>query len=104
MGMFGYDAYKVREEIKDSYQIRSIFIHGDTLTYNSRKKYIKNHGSLENLFSYIIDYLRVSIILFLGLKKDKDEFIDLLEDTFIDEEKEKLLRDQINTIKESVGI
>ncbi len=104
MGILGYDAYKVREEIKDAYQIRSKFIHGETLTYKSRNKLDKKYGSLENLFSDIIDYLRISILLLLGLKKEKDEFIDILEDTFIDKEKEKLFQEQIIHIKNKFGI
>ena len=104
MGLFGYDAYEVRKKIKDSYDIRSKFIHGNHLDYNSKKVFIEKHGSLENLFSYVVDYLRISIVLFLALGMGKDQFIDLLEDILIDDKKKENFKIQIENIKEKFGL
>ena len=104
MGIFGYDSYEVRSKIKDAYEIRSKFIHGNHLDYNSKRNFIEKHGSLESLFSYTTSYLRISIILFLALKKEKDEFIDILEDILIDNKKEQEFKEQIKSIKERLGL
>lgn len=104
MGLFGEDPYKIRDQIKDSYNIRSVFIHGNILGYESKKKYITKYGSLDKLFLYLINCLRISILIMIGLKLEKDEFIDLLEDAFIDKDKETLLREKIFQIKNDFGL
>jgi len=104
MSLFGYDPYETMKQMKDSYEIRSIFIHGDLLKYNKKKKFIMKYGSLEKLFNSVVNYLRISIIFLLVSKMGKKEFIDLIEDSLMDKEKEKLLQGQILSVKERLAI
>ncbi len=97
--LLGYDPYKIKEIIKDAYYIRSVFAHGGTLSYKDKKKYESKYGSLKDFLIKILDHLRIALVLTVLMNKQKEEFVDLLDDSFIDSSKDVILKNQISDWK-----
>lgn len=99
-GLLEYDSYKVKEAIKDAYKIRSLFVHGGHLSYKEKRKLESEYGDIRTILLLILDYLRISIIIMIYNKKEKDEFIDLIDASLIDSQKEGQLNNFLNTPRE----
>ena len=54
-GLMEYDPYKIKDTIKDAYRIRSIFAHGNILSYKEKRKYESKYGDLKNLLLQILE-------------------------------------------------
>lgn len=65
LGIAGWDPYKVMDLLKDAYTIRSIFLHGNRLSYKQKKGFERKYGSVNKILLEILEYLRVSIVLVL---------------------------------------
>lgn len=81
----------IRKAVKDAYDVRSVFLHGDKLSDSKKKTLNSNYGNLNNLFKKILDYLRDLLLMSFLVNMDKGEFIDLIDESLIDEEKNKQL-------------
>lgn len=99
-GLLDYDSYKVKETIKDAYKIRSLFVHGGHLSHKEKRKLESEYGDIRTFLLLILDYLRISIIIMIFDKKEKDEFIDLIDASLIDSQKEGKLNNFLNTPRE----
>ena len=95
--LLGYDPYKVREVVKDGYTIRSSFVHGSHLSYKAKRKLISKYGDTRSFLLLLLDYLRVSIILMIFMKKEKEELLDFIDDSLIDKERDSQLNSLIRT-------
>jgi hypothetical protein len=104
LGMAGWNPRKIMNVLKDAYRIRSIFVHGNRLNYKERKKFDNKYGSINKLLQELLEYLRISIILVLFLKKEKDELIDLIDNALIDRERENALSNEVDEIKRRLEI
>jgi hypothetical protein len=91
MAQSGKDPIKTRRIIKDAYTIRSLFSHGGHLSYKEQKRLEHVYADVKNIFIYCIEYLQQLIIITMLLHKSKDEFIDLVDDSFIDKKREESL-------------
>ena len=92
IGLLGYDdPFYARSFLIDAYNIRSTFIHGNLLSEKARNKLIENYKSEDAFLSKLLDYLRVSVILYLTTVADKDSFIALVTDSLVDKKKEEEL-------------
>lgn len=89
--MLELDDDKVRRNLGDAYRMRSLFVHGSQLSQKEKTKLELKHKDLKNLLVTVLDYLRISIIVWILLKKGKEEFIDMLDDALVDNKKEKQL-------------
>ncbi|KKG75489.1 HEPN domain-containing protein [Methanosarcina mazei] len=89
--IFSKNSIDIREAVKDAYHVRSVFLHGDKLPDSKKKKLTSKYGDLTNLFEKILDCLRDLLIMSFMVDIDKEKFIDLIDDSFIDEEKNKQL-------------
>jgi len=85
-GLLGHQPHKVRETIKDAYETRSLFVHGGHLSYKDRKGLERVYGDLRSFLTVLLDSLRLSILVTMFEKRDKDEFIDLIDESLIDPE------------------
>ncbi|OYT63066.1 hypothetical protein B6U67_03675 [Methanosarcinales archaeon ex4484_138] len=85
---FGYKTLEVYNLVKKSYDIRSRFVHGSKIEQ-------KEIGELPEK---ILDYCRVSIIMFLQLhnEMDKEKIINLLGKSLLDDTKKKEFHELIN--------
>ncbi len=88
MSFFGYKPLDVFNTMKKSYAIRSRFVHGSKIEKNHRK-------NLAELEKELMDYARVSIIIFLQLQGnlEKDDFLSKLDTSLLDEKAKKELND-----------
>ncbi|MCK5282805.1 MAG: hypothetical protein KAK00_05330 [Nanoarchaeota archaeon] len=99
LSLLGYNPYKIKGKIKDAYAIRSLFAHGGILSYKDRRKYELKGVQLDQFLKEISDYLRISIVLAIMINYEKEKFVDIIDDSLIDHEKEKLLNNQISNLK-----
>lgn len=83
--------HKIRDVIGDVYNIRSSFVHGNQLSYKGKIKLTRTYGDINSLLYLLLDYLRISIVVWVFVKKDKDEFLDLIDGALLDKGKEDLL-------------
>lgn len=99
LGLMGYDPHEVKKIINDSYAIRSLFLHGGVLDYGKMKKIEAKYKGIKNILLSVLDYLRASIIAMILVQKDKEELIDLIDDSLIDSQKEKTLFSVVSEAK-----
>jgi len=94
LSLLGYNQDEVREKIKDAYDVRSTYVHGETLKQKDKQTLERRHGNLQNFSKTIIDYLRASIVALLK-KPSKNRLIEKIDDSFLysnkEEEVKKLL-------------
>jgi len=104
LGNFSYDPIRTRSTLKDAYTVRSIFSHGGRLEYKTKKKFDeKYNGSVNNLLYSILDFLRLSIILSITIRLDKEEFIDTIDNSLIDPSGNQKLANILNPAKNILG-
>jgi hypothetical protein len=101
--LLGYDPHEVKERVNDAYEIRSIFMHGGHLDYKKKRKLESKYKDVKALLLSVLNYLRISIIVNLVILKEKEEFIDLIDDSLVDRAKEELLTSIISGAKEFIG-
>jgi len=100
LGLLGYDPHEIKERVNEAYRIRSIFTHGGHLSYRQKKKLESKYKDAKNLLLSILDYLRIAIIVMMLIPKEKEEFIDLIDDSLIDRVKEDELTSVTSGVKE----
>lgn len=93
--VLGADPYSAKRIANDAYTVRSAFVHGDNVRDEDKKQIDKRYGNFGSLAKLILEQLRVTIVMLTLTKISKDDFIRLLDDSFIDSNKlpelEKLL-------------
>jgi len=102
-GLCGYNPHDIKELIRDAYEVRSLFAHGGHLGYKARKKIESKYRDINKFLQLLLEYLRMSIIIMMLNKKEKDEFIDLIDDSFIDRRQEEALNNIVSGIKNVIG-
>lgn len=112
-GLIGHDSIKTKRTIQEAYKIRNRFVHGghykmDEITkmennFIRKKKFhiLDDKQTMSDFIRNIIEFLRVSIILIILIRngesdtaedKMKKVFIDSIDDSLIDKDKEKELK------------
>ena len=100
LSLLGYDPYEVKKIVNDAYDVRSIFAHGGHLSYKKKKKLESKYTNTNNLLLTVLDYLRISILSMILIPKEKEEFIDLIDDSFVDKKKEEQLKSILSAYNE----
>ena len=95
--LLGYDSCKVKEIVRDAYKVRSIFVHGDHLSDKDKRKLINNYGDIRSFLLSLLDYLRISIIIMICMKEEKEKFIDLIDVSLVDKD----IDSQLNILLDS---
>ena len=101
---FEFNPSKIKKVITDAYRIRSRYVHGGVLTHEYRKKFENEYGSVNKLFQLIIEYLRISILIMIFIKKEKAEFLDLIDDSLIDKVKDSEIENLLNNVKNLIPL
>lgn len=102
LALLGYNPYEAKDIINDAYKVRNLFAHGGQLDYQGRKKLGSKYHDIKNLLLPILDYLRILLVIMILTKKGKDEFIDLIDDSLIDKEKEFQLNTTLSGAREII--
>jgi hypothetical protein len=97
--LLGYDSYKVKEIVRDAYKVRSLFVHGDHLSYKEKRKLSGKYGDIRSFLLSLLDYLRISIIIMIFVKKEKEEFLDFIDDSLVDKDKDSQLNNLLNSAR-----
>jgi hypothetical protein len=101
---FSCNPSQTRGTLKDAYSVRSIFSHGGRLDYKLKKKFDEKYdGNINNLLYRILDFLRLSIILSITIRMDKEEFIDTVDNSLIDTTGNQKLANVLNPAKNILG-
>jgi len=103
LSLVGHDPHEAKRIIRDAYGIRSTFAHGGQLSYEERKKLEPKYKDVKNVLLPVLDYLRISLIIMILSSKEKNEFIDLIDESFSDRKREEYLNSIISGAKELVG-
>lgn len=91
LALMGYDPFKVKEVIKDAYGVRSLFVHGSHLSYKEERSLTREYGDVKRFLLLLLDYLRISVIIMMFTKMEKERFLDFIDDALIDKDKEQQL-------------
>ncbi len=102
MSILGYDPHEVRRIVKDAYNIRSLFAHGRHLSHKEKRSLEGKYKDVKTVLLITMNYLRQIIILMALSRRDNDEFIDLVDDSFIDSKRAEELNNIISMHKAMV--
>jgi len=97
--LLGHDSYKVKDIVGDAYKVRSLFVHGAHLSYKQKRKLNREYGDIRSFLLSLLDYLRISIIVMIFMKKEKEEFLDLIDDSLVDHDKDTQLTNLLTSAK-----
>lgn len=84
-GLLGRDPYAAKNIANDAYNVRSAFVHGNRVKKDDSKTIIKRYGNFEALLNAVLDQLRIAIVALRLSGLDKEEFIKLIDNSFIDQ-------------------
>ena len=101
--LFGYDPHKVKETVSDAYKVRSLFVHGGHLSCKEEKKLNNKYGDMRSYLLSLLDYLRISIITMVFVKKEKDECLDLIDDSLVDKDNDSQLNNLLNSARNVIS-
>jgi hypothetical protein len=101
LGLLGYNPYAVRTVTNNAYGVRSAFVHGDKIGKELERTIGKKYNDIKELLRLTLEELRIAIVIFLVIQKkmSKENFIKLIDETFIDERKTKELINLLSEIK-----
>jgi hypothetical protein len=91
LSLLRYDPREVKKIVSDAYRVRNIFAHGGHLSDKEKRKIESKYKDVKNFLKLLLDYLRISIIVIMLNNRKKDELIDLIDDSFVDEKREEML-------------
>ncbi len=104
LGLAGLNPQHIQSVLKDAYDVRSYFVHGNKIDYKKRRKLQNKYKTENDFLREVLEYLRLSIIILLSMHRQKDELIDLIDDSFIDRKKEGELEAQLKDIMKRFGM
>jgi hypothetical protein len=102
LSLLGYDPHEIKKIVNDAYKIRNIFAHGGHLGYKEKKKIESKYKDIMNFLRLLLEYLRISIIVIMLSRREKDELIDLIDDSFVDKKREEMLNSIISGAKDII--
>ncbi|MBT9147686.1 MAG: hypothetical protein DDT32_01451 [Syntrophomonadaceae bacterium] len=78
--LFDFRPLEVYNALDQAYDIRSTFIHGSQIKS-------EEHKSTTELANRVLEYARISLLIFLQLKSlvDKDNFVSKIDNALLDE-------------------
>jgi hypothetical protein len=92
LSKLNFNSIETRSCLKEGYKIRNSYVHGGHLPEKEKKK-LENRGIAVNGLAYkLLDYLRISILHLIISRQTKEEFLDLLEDSFIERKRDEEFR------------
>lgn len=94
LACFGFEPLRVFNDVMRSYEIRSTYVHGGFLENDKR-------SSVEKNLRRILNYLRVSIVIFLQMQNEegKDAFIALLQHSMLEEKAQEKLNARLGNLE-----
>ncbi len=103
LAILGMDQYEVRQTVRDAYHVRNLFVHGSQLSYKESKKLENKYKGVRNLMSRTLNYLRVVLVALILTRRGKEELIDNIDDSLIDNKRDEELSASMRTAKEIIS-
>lgn len=96
LDFLGFNSIQVQKELGEAYDVRSDFVHG-----RLKKEKRKHHAEL---LKTVLEYLRVSLIAFLLLKKyiSKEDIIKLIDKAMINMDADAEFKDKLVNIQDFI--
>ncbi len=91
LSLLGHNPSEVMYKMRDAYDIRSTYVHGNLISKKNRRKYENSYRDLNEFSKTIMDYLRASIVALLKRPR-KTTLIQKLDDSFLDSNQEEDIR------------
>lgn len=90
LGLFGQKAPEIYNNLERAYEVRSTFIHGSQIEESQRQ-------ALPKMSETVIDYARMSLLIFFQLKgsMDKVKLLNKLDNSLLDQDALKKLRETV---------
>jgi len=103
LGMLSFDPILVKNAVKEAYNIRSIFSHGGLLDVKDKNRCLKKFpGGLVPLTKFMIDLLRVSLIMSIIIKTKKTQLVNLIDNSMVNEKDNQDLVNVLDPIKKLI--
>lgn len=80
-----FNTTEVKLHLKEGYKIRNAYIHGGHLSEKEKNKLGAKRINVSRLADELLDFLRISILHLIISRQTKNDFLDLLEESFIDQ-------------------
>jgi Apea-like HEPN len=97
----GFNALEVNELVKQTYNIRSNYVHGNRCTNSDLQKTVSKIHTAKNvhdILTYTLDLLRITMLVFLISGINKSNLLDLLDNALIDTDSASELIKLVSTI------
>ncbi len=86
LGHLNFDAERVKTSVEEAYSFRNRVVHGSYISPQSR-------GKMNEIFPHILNYLRVSLIIFLLSQEiGKDEMVEMIDQSTISDTRNQDLK------------
>ena len=107
--MKGFSPLAIRETLAAAYCVRSAYAHGNPPNKPSNRKKIEQMGGLKQLLHRTLSYLRASLIVMIAIKKandqkSKEELLNLIDNSLIDEGESQKLQELLKPALELVSL
>ena len=104
VNIFYSDPIITIKEIKVAYDIRSTFVHGAHFPENKLKKKLdKLNIDKASFLKKILNYLRISLVMLVMLKYPKEKFIELIDNSLVDESSNRELLGYLIKVKDIIS-
>lgn len=102
LSFFGYDPFVVKRMVSETYGIRSKFVHGGILDYDAREKLSEKFGDPKKPLLELLNYLRIILLVSINMNISKEEFVDMVDKSFLSEEYNSRLKGIIDSIESKI--
>lgn len=92
-----YGPENISKRIKDGFRVRNKYAHGEPISKTMLNEFMDEYGGIDKLLNYLLDYLRISIILMIN--NDKEDLLDLISTSLIKNESNKELTNAFSDAK-----
>lgn len=103
LSYLGFDSLEVKGAIKNAYSVRGSFVHGDVLSSKEKIKLGQKYGDIEKFTKLVLDFLRLSILVVLPINRSKNDFIELIEDSLVNDIKGEELKNLVCSVVTKYG-
>ena len=104
LGFFGYDPFGVKRMVSETYGIRSKFVHGGILDYEAKEKLSEKFGDSKKPLLELLNYLRLILLVSISMNISKEEFVDVIDKSFLSEEYNTRLKNIVTSTKSIINI
>lgn len=87
LSKLGVQVSEARRHLKHGYRVRNMYVHGGHLSDDDKEKLKRKNMDPDAIANALLNYLRVSI-LHLIVSQSKEDFLKLLEESFIERAKD----------------